>query len=537
MLRKRLFWIVVLALVLISSGGGYFYYNNVYLQAQEPAEVETIATYTVSRGDLTITASGSGTLIPGTEIALGFRSSGVLAELLVEVGDKVEAGELLARLDDTDAQDQVAQAEINLRQAELNLAGLTEEVDAADLAAAQAGLSSAKADLTRLTSPPDEYDLLTAQETLKGAQEALAELLAGPDKDTIEIAEADLTLAEMNLQIAQAAYDRVAHREDVGQTQQAMDLWQATTNYEKAKAEYDEALEGATADEVSDARAKVAQAQAQLDNLLEEPDPDEIAAAEAKVAQAQAQLDSLLAGASASDLETAQLNVAQAQLNLESAQRNLAEAQLLAPVSGTVIAVEAQVGESVGTGLLITLADMEEPQVLFWVEEADMASVAPGNRVNVVFEALPDYTFPGEIVSVDPMLVTVDGTPAVQSYASIDLAHQGGSAHPATLLSGMNAEVEVVAGEALNAVLVPLQALRELGPESYAVFIVLPNSELEMRIVTVGLKDFVNAEILSGLEPGEVVSLGAETSSDTSNEAPANNEEPGPGMMRFFGGG
>jgi RND family efflux transporter MFP subunit len=269
-----------------------------------------------------------------------------------------------------------------------------------------------------------------------------------------------------------------------------------------------------------------------LDSLLEAPDPDEVAAAQAKVTQAQAQLDSLLAGASASSLETAQLNVTQAQLNLESAQRTLAVTQLVAPLSGTVIAVEAQVGESVGTSPLITLADMDKPQVLFWVEEADMASVAPGNRINVVFEALPDYTFPGEIVSVDPMLVTVDGTPAVQSYASIDL-----SAHPITLLSGMNAEVEVVAGEALNAVLVPLQALRELGPESYAVFIVLPNSELEMRIVTVGLKDFVNAEILSGLEPGEVISLGTEASSDISNEAPADNQEPGPGMMRFLGGG
>jgi HlyD family secretion protein len=528
MLRKRLFWIIVLALVLIASGGGYYYYNNFYLQAQEPAEAETIATYTVSRGDLIITASGSGTLVPGTEIALGFRSSGVLAEVLVEVGDKVEAGELLARLDNTDGRDQVAQAEINLRQVELNLAELTEEVEAADLAAAQASLSSAKADLTRLTSPPGDQDLLAAQENLKSAREKLDELLAGPDEDAVEIAKADLTLAEMNLRIAQAAYDKVAYRENVGATQQAMDLWQATTNYEKAEAEYAEALEGATADEISDARAQVAQAQAQLDNLLEEPDPDEIAAAEAKVTQAQAQLDSLLAGASASDLETAQLNVAQAQLNLEGAQRTLAETQLLAPGSGTVVAVEAQAGESVGTSPFITLADMEEPQVLFWVEEADMASVAPGNSVNVIFEALPDHTFPGEIVSVDPILVTVDGTPAVQSCASIDVV-----AHPITLLSGMNAEVEVVAGEALNAVLVPLQALRELGSGQYAVFVVQPNGELEMRMVEVGLRDFVNAEILSGLEPGEVVSTGTETSSDTST-TPETDDQPG--MMRFFGG-
>ena len=86
--------------------------------------------------------------------------------------------------------------------------------------------------------------------------------------------------------------------------------------------------------------------------------------------------------------------------------------------------------------------------------------------------------------------------------------------------------------------LVPLQALRELSPGQYAVFVALPDGELEMRLVEVGLKDFVNAEILSGLEPGEVVSTGTETSSDTSGESPTGGEQPPPGggFMRFLGG-
>ena len=127
-------------------------------------------------------------------------------------------------------------------------------------------------------------------------------------------------------------------------------------------------------------------------------------------------------------------------------------------------AVEAGEGEAVGTEAIITLADMQDPMVQFWVEEQDLSSVAPGNRVEIVFEALPDYAYPGEIVSVDPMLVDVDGTTAVQSYASVNL-----STHPIDLLSGMNAEIEVIAGEAQDAVLVPLQALREMGPEQYSV--------------------------------------------------------------------
>jgi multidrug efflux pump subunit AcrA (membrane-fusion protein) len=279
----------------------------------------------------------------------------------------------------------------------------------------------------------------------------------------------------------------------IGETREAADLWQATTNYDKAKAEYEEVLAGPSADEISDARSKVAQAQAQMDDLLADPDLDAVASAEAKLQQSQAQLDSLLAGASAGDLEAAELNVAQAGLNLESAQRQLGDTLLAAPVSGTVIAVEAQAGEAVGANAII------------------------------------------QIVSVDPELVTVDGTPAVQSWASVDLAHQSGSAQPVTLLSGMNAEVEIVAAEARNAVLVPIQALRELGPDQYAVFVVGPSGELELRPVEVGLKDFVNAEILSGLELGEVVSTGSVESSDPADQPSNGGQEPPPNVMRFLG--
>jgi RND family efflux transporter MFP subunit len=444
-------------------------------------------------------------------------------------------------LDDTDAQDQVAQAEISLRQAELSLSELTEEVDAASLASAEASLSSAKASLTALTSPPDDQELLAAQESLKSAEEALEELLVGPDPDEVEIARTNLTLAEMNVRTAQTAYDQVAYRENAGMSQQATDLWEATTNYEQALAEYNEALEGPGDDEIADARSQVALAQASLDDLLEEIDPDELAAAEAQVTKAEADLESLLAGASAADLESAQLNVTQALMSLESAGRDLAATELIAPASGTVTAVDVQVGESVGTSAIVTLADMEEPMVQFWVEEMDLASAAVGNRVEIIFEALPDNVYPGEILSVDPMLVDVDGTTAVQSYASLDL-----SAHPIDLLSGMNAEIEVVAGEALDAVLVPLEALREMGggpnqadQGQYAVFVVGADGELEMRVVDVGLKDYVNAEVLSGLELGEVVATGVEASS-SADTAPITEDgealPPDGGMMRMLGG-
>jgi HlyD family secretion protein len=499
--RRRRWPIVLLALAVL-AGAATWYYFTYYAAAEAPAE-PALQTTRVRMGDITITASGSGNLLPAQDLDLGFRSGGVVAEITVQVGDQVEAGDLLAYQDDADAQAQVGQAGANLRLAELKLAALSQDPDPVALASAQATLAGAEADLSKLLAPATDAELLAAQENLKSAQESLALLSAGPDPEKVEIARANLTLAEINVRAAQAAYDKIAGRDNAGATREAAELWQATTNYEKAQAEYREAQAGPTADDLSAARAKVALAQAQLNTLLAGPDPKAVTAAEARVTQAQAQLNALSAAPSANDVEVAELGVTLARFSLENAQRQLEETELRAPMAGTVVAVQAQIGEAVGTAPIITLADLDAPLVRFWVEETDLLSVAVGNPVEIFFEALPDLSFPGQIVRVDPALVTVDGTPAVQAWASVDL-----SAHPVSLLSGMTADVEIIAGQTEGALLVPVQALRELSPGQYAVFVAQPDGTLELRPVEVGLRDFANAEILSGLERGDTVSTG-----------------------------
>ena len=83
------------------------------------------------------------------------------------------------------------------------------------------------------------------------------------------------------------------------------------------------------------------------------------------------------------------------------------------PRAGTVVDVAAEGGESVSSGSIVTLADLENSQIRFWVEESDMSSVAVGNGVNVVFDALPEEAYLGEIESprtlknimkIDPVL-------------------------------------------------------------------------------------------------------------------------------------
>lgn len=85
------------------------------------AETPTTETAVVQRGDLAITVDASGSLIPQTEIELAFTSSGQVAELLVDEGELVQAGQPLLRLDTQDLEWQVEQARLSLTLAELDL--------------------------------------------------------------------------------------------------------------------------------------------------------------------------------------------------------------------------------------------------------------------------------------------------------------------------------------------------------------------------------------------------------------------------------
>jgi HlyD family secretion protein len=565
MLRKRWFWIVVAVLLLVIAGGYAAYASGLAGQVipalarnedQEPGT--TLQTATVSVGDLSITADGTGVLIASAEVELAFGASGTLLELLVEVGDQVEVGDLLARIDDTSARQAVVEAELSLLQAgkaledAADIARLEQAVAQAELGIAQVenSLAAAKADLDDLLNwAADETEVEIAQANLEIAQAGYENTLAKAGMRDTQMISARINLEDAirNLEQAQANYVNAmdAARDwerNIGATREnaIRSLQRAQDSLEVAQANYDIAALDNSGSDVASAWIKVLNAKQALEDVQTAPDEPAIAAArlkvqELEVALQQALLDLAEAQEALTDADTtqAELSLKQAQLKLASAQEALEGVVLMAPIAGTVVEIQAEVGEKV-SGPVVVLANLSEPVVQFWVEESDLGSVAMGNAVHVVFEALPDLVYEGTITRIDPLLVTLGNTSAVQLWASIDT-----SAHPVTLLGDMNAEVEVVAGEARNAVLVPVQALRELGEDQYAVFVVQESGELEMRVVEVGLRDYVNAEIRSGLRPGEVVSTGERSSSASSSSQPStqpNMPPPGDFGMRFFGG-
>lgn len=457
--RKLIMFILVLAILAASS---YIYYTQQSQAAQVDA-APAVQTARVRTGDIQVTASGVGNLSPSAEVKLGFRKAGVISELNVGVGDVVKAGQVLARLDDTDAKSQLAQAELNLQsltspyaiaEAEKELADAQEALNDAKYAsqAQQQGYRASDGDIDAVKA-----ELIMAEERVAKAWDKYAPLSGRPE-DNLQRA------------VALAAYSKAVEARDAIQRQLNWYL-------------------GAPS-EIDDASLKA-----------------DMAIAEARVAAAKMLLGELKGEAVSQDgpeyVGRELINLRQARLALANAQIDLDNTTLVAPINGTITAIEAELGETVNTNPILTIADLDHPLIRFYVEEIDLGKVSIGLPVTVIFDAAPDMIFSGEVIRVDPALVTVDGSPAVQAFAQLDPYE-----HDIKLLSGMSAEVEIVSGLSENTLLVPVQALREAVPGSYTVFVVEPDGQLKLTPVKVGLRDFANAEILSGLKAGDQVSTG-----------------------------
>ncbi|MEW6092930.1 MAG: efflux RND transporter periplasmic adaptor subunit [Chloroflexota bacterium] len=456
-LSKNKIWFAIVVVALLAGGGGYLYYRFGYLPGQA-SDTATMQTAVARQGDLVLYASGTGTLIPADEVSFGFETSGEVSEVLVSVGDEVEAGQLLARLDDTDAQAQLTEAKQTL----------------AELTSAQA---IAKAELAVATA---EADVIDAQITLNNLQYWKNDAL-------IQNMYAALVIAKDKLDQAQEDYDRANVGEYINDATEAR-LYQALYNAQQA---YDTAMfyynlysQKPTQRAIDEAEANLALAEATLD--------------EAKIYLAALTSGEIPEDATGSSLQ----QLRQAQLNVQEAEDVLEATNLYAPISGTIMSLNIGVGDQAGTGNIITIDDLSTPHLDVYLDESDWDKIQVGYAVEVTFDAQPDTIYSGTVVEVDPGLYTQGMTSAVHGVVELDPPEGEFS-----LLVGMSAAVDVISGQAENALLIPIEALHEITAGQYAVFVV-ENGKPVMRVVEVGIQDSYYAEIKSGLQAGEVVTTG-----------------------------
>ncbi len=476
---------LLIALLVLAVVGGLSWVGYQATAAEKEPPPPDYEIYTVGEGDIAATVTSTGSVEAAAEVNLVFRSSGAVAELNVQPGDQVTAGQVLARLDSQDLLLAQRQAEVGLRLAEARLAQAQKPVEALDLAAAEAGLESARAGLA-------------------AAQAGYQGLLAGATAAQRKSTEAAREQARVALEAAQAAYDQIAHLPNAGMLPQAVQLQQATIQYEVAKSNVDAALAPATASQRASALAQIAQAQA-------------------AVAQAQASVEKLKRGLSAEDLEILQAQVEQARISAEQAALALKNAQIVAPIAGVVGAVNVRANEIPTPGAAaIVLTDPSGYHIDLNVDEIDIGKLQLGQPADITIDALDNAQLTGRVSRIAPIAGSgnpLSGGGVVTYLVRVDL-----NASDLPLRSGLTATVAITTEEARKVVLLPNRVMR-LDRQTGGTYVEkLVDGVPQRTDVEVGLRNEQFSQVLSGVAVGEQLAV---RRTDTGEAI----------RQQFFGGG
>lgn len=461
--NKNKKWLIPGLILLIAAITVYLIWQQPWSGA-ESEETPPLQTSKVRSGDLIVSAAGSGSVLSSEQAELGFRTNGIVSIINVTTGQRVNKGDVLASLENASQQAAFAQAQAN-QNALFSPSGIAEmqlEVVAAEIAYNDAyGMTYSLGN-----SIGDEDDLailrasvIAAEEAVALAEENYSFYSESTDEDT-EKARAMAALAEARIKL-DAARASLAYYESEPTTLDAQTI-QANLDL---------------------ASARLIEAQTALE-IVQSGDPA-----------------TLTRSLEASD-GTSLAKIRSVYLAYENARLALENTNLIAPFDGVVINMDLMPGQSVSTNPVLTLASMDNLVVKFYMDETDLAGISAGNRTIYTFNAYPEASLEGNVTHIEQALQTIDGSPVIVVWGTLP-------ERPSfNLLVGMTVDVEIIAGEVKDALIIPIQALREITPGSYAVFVVQPDGTLKLTPVTIGLRDFANAEVLSGLKAGDVVSTG-----------------------------
>lgn len=509
--RKRAYWIIGAVVVLVVIGGFLFMRNQQAQQTEADANAEETAT--AFMGDLSSSATASGTVSPGREAALSADMPGLVESAQVRVGDHVQAEDVLMQLKPDALAISVAIAEQNLKLKEASLADLVAEPTEAELASANAAVLSAQAQLNDILFGPTAEEIAAQEANLRAADAnvwsssaQLSQTQNAIKPADIAAAEAGLVAAEANLKSVEIQYTRNPAEDDFAAHAA---LAQAREQVASAQAALDSLKAGPDSNQIGSAQASLSAVSAQRDataanfnKLSAAPTATQLAGAEAQIAQAQASLAALLDGATEQQIAAAEAEVAQAKINLADAQAAFDAMTITAPYAGVITAVNFHEGEF-ASGPVIEIVDDSSLIVILEVDEVDVGDLKVGQSATLNLETWPDVDIASEVITIVPSAKTQPGSSLViyEVHLALDETYL-------PILVGMTANANLITAEKGNVLLVPNKAINvDRSSGTYSVNVKIGDT-IEEVPVTLGLRDNQNTEITSGIQAGDVIVIG-----------------------------
>jgi HlyD family secretion protein len=526
---------VVLLIGLVGglAGAGYWYFSS----RGAPASAATSDTsltqvVTVQRGNLSATLSLVGSLEAVRSSDLAFSEMSGTAALLsldVTAGQAVTAGQVLATIDPAPYELALDQAKSDLETAEEKLADLTTPPTALEVAQADVAVAAAQVDVQAAQNTlydlqhPDIADLEAA---VTDARVALAQSrvdLLAQEQDTSDddkiskLREADAEAYAIYTDFVNKAHSETDTEYNVQlmlHHNQMMDAQDALVNAEgEARLALLQAQMAVRKKEqaLTEAQEALAEAKAGGDKLELAQATLAVRKAEVALEAAQADRADLDKEADPTDVAAAQAAVDKQRLAVSDAEAALAGTQLVAPFDGTILDVYVSAGDPIGQSTPVaTLANLQSFQVATSVDETTIRQVSAGQDAVISFDAYPDQTFTGQVLSV-PLYGTLQGGVTVYDVPLSLVGAEG-----LNLLVGMTANVEIQVGQATDALLVPTMALTRASG-GYQVLVpntADPEGEPEAVPVQVGLSDGTYTQVLKGLNDGDHVLVELDTGTE-----------------------
>ena len=217
----------------------------------QPEVLETL-TIPVKTQNIVVRITASGAVQPIQRVNLSPKNQGRLAELYVKQGDRVKAGQIIARMESRDLEAKLRQAQARLKNSKANLAKQETGSRPEEIAAARARLNQVEARLSQLQvgSRPEEIAAARARLSQVGAR--LSQLQAGSRQEEIAVARARLDGIQANLSQLQSG----KRPEEIAQGKARLE--QAITRWQDAKT-------GSLKEEIEQAKARIEAAKAELE--------------------------------------------------------------------------------------------------------------------------------------------------------------------------------------------------------------------------------------------------------------------------------
>ena len=181
-----------------------------------------------------------------------------------------------------------------------------------------------------------------------------------------------------------------------------------------------------------------------------------------------------------------------------------------------------------GGTVLMEISDLSRIFVTASVDESDVGQVLPGQTATISVDAFPDDRFHGKVVRLATRGENVSNV--VTFDVKIEILDEAKN----KLRPEMTADVEILVAEKVDALLVPAEAVRGHGPQKTVLTpATAPGVEPVPVVVTTGLSDDTNIEIVSGLEAGADIVIDSDANGTSWQRE---SDSGGPPSMMGFGG-